>query len=179
MLNEIPSTTPIEECRVLQKLVSELPWDGVIVELGTGMGRTACAMGLACAGSFRKVFSIDNWSESARYQDWLWAEHPEFNRVPWTIETAGRFVAGLGLENIVTLIDGNSSDTSLVPGPVDMVWVDAGHTYEAVRADILAWEPRAKKIVCGHDYDIPDVARAVNQLLQVRAEGRIWICERL
>jgi hypothetical protein len=136
-------------------------------------------MGMACVGSGRKVFSIDNFSERDRYQDWLYKNHPQFDRIPWAGETASRFVQTLGLQRYVKLVNGDSWNSSLVPGPVDMVWIDAGHTYDAVLADIRAWKGRATKILCGHDYDIPDVARAVQEVLPgVRSEGRIWVCEK-
>jgi hypothetical protein len=36
-----------------------------------------------------------------------------------------------------------------------MVFIDGDHSYEALMADLEAWTPRAKKLVCGHDLDDP------------------------
>lgn len=51
----------------------------------------------------------------------------------------------------------------------DMVYIDADHTYESVKADILAWLPKVKVgkgILCGHDYiGYRGVYDAVNELL--------------
>jgi predicted O-methyltransferase YrrM len=41
------------------------------------------------------------------------------------------------------------------PNSCDFVFIDAEHTYEAVKADIAAWRSRVKKggILAGHDYE--------------------------
>lgn len=33
----------------------------------------------------------------------------------------------------------------------DLVYIDADHTYEGVTADIEAWTPHARKVICGDD----------------------------
>jgi hypothetical protein len=54
---------------------------------------------------------------------------------------------------------------------LDFVFIDADHSYEACRADILAWTPKVKAggLICGHDYENPGwpdwgVKRAVLEL---------------
>ena len=46
-------------------------------------------------------------------------------------------------------------------GLFDLVFIDADHRYEAVRADIAAWRPRVRRggILCGHDYFSPRNAK--------------------
>jgi len=34
----------------------------------------------------------------------------------------------------------------------DVVYIDACHTYECVKADIIHWLPLTKTIISGHDY---------------------------
>lgn len=53
-------------------------------------------------------------------------------------------------------------------GEVDVVYIDALHRYDAVKADITAWFPVVKNggWLCGHDYDeqrFPGVVKAVNE----------------
>lgn len=51
---------------------------------------------------------------------------------------------------------------------LDMVYIDADHSYEQVMLDIRVWKPKVKKggILCGHDYAEPlhpGVVRAVKE----------------
>jgi hypothetical protein len=51
---------------------------------------------------------------------------------------------------------------------LDFVFIDADHTYEACRADILAWAPKVKRTgwIAGHDYhEFPGVKKAVDEVL--------------
>jgi hypothetical protein len=51
---------------------------------------------------------------------------------------------------------------------LDFVFIDADHTYEACRADILAWLPKIKLTgwIAGHDYhEFPGVKKAVDEVL--------------
>jgi hypothetical protein len=56
----------------------------------------------------------------------------------------------------------------LVPdNSLDFVFIDADHRYESVKSDIIDWLPKVKQggFVTGHDYDMPDVKKAVDELL--------------
>jgi predicted O-methyltransferase YrrM len=54
---------------------------------------------------------------------------------------------------------------------IDLVFIDAIHTYEAVINDIMVWLPKIKNggVLCGHDYCVSSfgVIMAVNELLGV------------
>lgn len=56
----------------------------------------------------------------------------------------------------------------------DMTFVDGGHTKKEVKADIRAWLPKTRKLICGHDYsDVwPDVKRAVDEEM-----GPVEVCD--
>lgn len=54
---------------------------------------------------------------------------------------------------------------------LDFVWIDALHTYEHCRNDILAWLPKIRSggYIGGHDYDKENgIAQAVDELLPNR-----------
>lgn len=50
-------------------------------------------------------------------------------------------------------------------GSLDVVWIDADHSYEAVRADIAAWLPKVKAggVIAGDDWAMGGVAKAVEE----------------
>jgi hypothetical protein len=64
---------------------------------------------------------------------------------------------------------------------VDMVFIDGSHLYEAVKADILAWLPKTRKLISGHDYGHkvwgPGVVQALHEVFGTDYEigpGGIW-----
>jgi SAM-dependent methyltransferase len=66
-------------------------------------------------------------------------------------------------------------------GWADFVFIDAGHSYEAVKADIAAWEPKVRPggWLGGHDHHprFPGVIRAVGERFGDRLTllpGNIW-----
>jgi len=49
-----------------------------------------------------------------------------------------------------------------------MVFIDGDHSYEGGAADIAAWLPKTRKLLCGHDYNTPvwpGVTEAVGEIL--------------
>jgi hypothetical protein len=70
-----------------------------------------------------------------------------------------------------TWLRGSSTDPAILAQIpiVDFVYIDGKHTYEQVKADILAYLPKIRKggLLGGHDYyhEYPSVLRAVNELI--------------
>lgn len=83
----------------------------------------------------------------------------------------------------------------IVPSPMsakevkeslDFVYIDGDHSYEAVKKDLEAWYPKVKSggMFCGHDYNYPDVERAVQEFAKSKGlklfvknnvpEGQKW-----
>jgi len=67
------------------------------------------------------------------------------------------------------------------PKTVDVVWLDADHTYEALRKDISAWQPNVKEggVIGGDDWNFEEVSRAVRAsghptLIPGEREGGSW-----
>lgn len=55
----------------------------------------------------------------------------------------------------------------IVDGSLDLVFIDADHSYESCKEDILVWLPKVRKggVICGHDYGWdPGVAQAVDEI---------------
>lgn len=50
-------------------------------------------------------------------------------------------------------------------GFFDLIFIDADHTYESVKADLAAWWPKVKSpgVLCGDDYSWDSVRKAVDE----------------
>ena len=81
------------------------------------------------------------------------------------------------LEN-TTIIAATTNDASkTVEGLFDMVFVDADHSYEAVRQDIDNWLPKVKKggIIAGHDYLWAGPRKAANEIFtDLHVMNNVW-----
>ena len=64
----------------------------------------------------------------------------------------------------------------------DIVFIDADHSYEAVKKDILKYTPKLKTggLLTGHDIDYPGVNKAVNEIIKDFDVGPnyVWIKNR-
>jgi len=61
---------------------------------------------------------------------------------------------------------------------VDLVFIDADHSYQGCSTDIKAYTPKVNSggILSGHDIDFPGVNKAVNELVKVYDVGpnNVW-----
>jgi len=144
-----------------------------IVEIGSWKGRSTHAL---CSGTQGHVYAVDHFEGS-------WGEdeqHQEAN----TDDIEKQFMANVGNRfSNVTVVKANSLDyakaCALAGKKFDMVFLDGGHQYPEFKADLEAWEPLARKIFCGHDYNMfPGVTKAVNERYKaVKTLETIWIKE--
>jgi hypothetical protein len=151
-----------EELRFLRRMAFE---SDSIVEIGCWKGRSTRELLKACKGY---VYAVDNWrgSKNSATEIGVFVEdvYNEF------IKNVGNF------ENLVVL-KGDSLEMAEAfnGGKADMVYIDAGHSYEECKADIEAWLPKCKKYICGHDYDCKSVKKAVDEKFKnVEVIDSIW-----
>jgi len=136
-----------------------------IVEVGSYKGRSLRAM---ADGSSAVLYAVDTWEQLGGRDDFNvnLASYLGERVFPVTMSSlcAAKMFHTLGAK-------------------FDMIFIDADHSYEAVRDDILHWSPLLAEggILCGHDYQdpFPGVKKAVDELVpQFRVIGRtIWTTE--
>jgi Methyltransferase domain len=156
-----------------------------IIEVGSWMGRSTRALADNTIGI---VHCVDTWKGSGLEHDpWLRGKSEGWLFEQFKKNTAG--CANLRLFQMTSLEGAahikNLQETSdKVSAAFDMIFIDASHDYENVKADILAWKPLLKQggMFCGHDYQDcwPDVIKAVHELLtdvKVVPGGSIWYTE--
>lgn len=134
--------------------------DLTVIELGSYLGRSAVTL----AESAKKVWAVDPWNGQEVGN--LVMDGTEYDQFK---ENTKDF------DNIQVRKQSSLDFAKEFKGKVDMVFIDANHSYASVRADIIAWLPKTKKVICGHDYDFPDVKKAVDELFEIDGlVGSIW-----
>lgn len=136
-----------------------------VVEVGTLFGLTARELDTRIVGGH--VIAVDNFSWNP------------FGLPPKVHEAfARRILRGTKVE----LINCSSEDwREKVTGRIDMIFFDASHRYEDVKAECEWAKAAGIKMICGHDYGNPNprfgVTRAVNEVFgkeNVEAIGMCW-----
>jgi len=120
-----------------------------IVEIGSWKGRSTRAMAdnLPEGGT---IVAVDTWkgSDEEPHREEL-SIHPD----GWLLDEFKRNMAGLS--NVTLLQQTSLAAAAIFQGhKFDMIFLDASHDYENVKADILAWGPLVAEggLFCGHDY---------------------------
>lgn len=175
-----------DDCRVLAELCSlaQRPGEKLrVVEIGSFSGNSAKAVVAAVNGQC-EMWCVDTWrgttnDTSGKFVDTLVREsgNPEV-----MFEIFKQNVGDL-LGHEILAVHATSLDAASrwEAGKLDLVFIDADHSYEAVRADIQAWirHVRPGGIIAGHDYGgeprFPGVKKAVEELLPDHSViNRVW-----
>jgi len=123
-----------------------------VVEIGSFKGRSTYALLSGCKGP---VYAVDPFPGNP------------FPANPGS--TYDNFVMNVGhFENlkIVKMTSEIAAGDGHIPPQVDMVFIDGDHNYEEVLKDLRMWTPRARRIICGHDFldpQWPGVRQAVEE----------------
>lgn len=164
-LRGIPGLMTGEELAVLERMARSAPR---IVELGCYQGRSLAAMGLANPGA--RLWGVDAWGDMT---------HRGYQGA--TMEACRANLEAVGVR--AELLQGRTEDVAPSFGEtVDLLHVDAGHSYEECARDLADWTPKVAPggAVCVHDYGEPHnpvlrrpgVRRAVDEWLGEHPE---WV----
>jgi predicted O-methyltransferase YrrM len=162
-LDELGSLTD-EELNAVKAWASEKE-GAVVVEVGTLFGLTAREMARSNVGG--RVVAVDNfsWNPFGLPSN----VHEAFTR---------QILRGSGVE----VVNCDSEDwREKFKGKIDMVFFDASHRYEDVKAECEWAKAAGIEIVSGHDYGNPNplfgVTRAVDEVFgkeNVEVVGMCW-----
>lgn len=157
--------------------VAAAPYDdlSVFVELGSWKGKSAAFMAVEIINSGKpiKFFCVDHFLGSDELPHILDPDLPHLRDI---------FEANVGHFDFVRVLPHDSliAADCFGKGEIDMLFIDASHKYEDVKADLAAWEPklRPNAILAGDDFSWPGVWRAVRErygLSGVRRMGGAWV----
>ncbi len=141
-----------------------------IVEIGCYQGRSTFALLQGCPGI---VYAVDPWYDIMS---------DRANNLALFVRNIQCRVSKMGQPWPVNLrvMPMTSAEAAPMLPDVDMVFVDGDHLLPAVRQDLDLWIPKARKLICGHDYgnkDWPAVEQAVKERFGtgfVVPAGMIW-----
>ncbi len=156
-------------------IVDAIPEDGIIVEIGSFLGRSTHYLGTSLMNAGKedvKIYCVDTFEGSS--------EHANI-KLPKDFSSIFRenlkFFIG---RDMVRLCQGRSDDIAILErfeeATVDYVLVDGAHEYDAVKEDIINWWPKLKPngVMFGDDYSLTSVSQAVKDgfgAIQVEAYG--------
>lgn len=163
-VDNIPSSVYEPEMKMWHKYLAPLD-KPLIVDFGTGWGKSAIALALANDTGTVHTFDIGDVyvNQHAHYGDWEVNNHEDYERV------VRNYIAEKGLTDRV-IFTVESSETRPLIANIDVLNIDSNHTYEGTFKEINIWVPEVKKggLVFFHDYDhpkAPGVSQAINELI--------------
>jgi predicted O-methyltransferase YrrM len=135
---------PEDEGHLLYRTALERLPHGPALESGTYCGKSSIYLGAAARATNGTVFTVDHHRGSEENQEG-WEYHdaslvdPEVGRLD-TLPTFRRTIARAGLEEFVVALVGRSTTVSAHwRTPLTLLFVDGGHTDEAVTNDYEGW----------------------------------------
>jgi hypothetical protein len=142
-------------------LIKMLPPGSVVAEIGCWRAYFAVEILNSCPNVHR-LFCVDAWKKQTGYVDPLSDDDHEEN-----LRQAKHHLRGHLPSGRVRLVRGESAHVAVndrtIP-PLDGVFIDADHGYEACLTDLRLWSKRLKKsgVIMGHDYTNNEQAKKWN-----------------
>ena len=138
----------------LEWLSEQSKYMSSIVELGSYRGRSTSALLSGCKGT---VYAVD------KFNDEEYHPLPGYT-VPTTNSMLEDFKSNVGHHKNLQIVQMDTVEASKYLPDVDMVFIDSSHEYEHTLSELKAWNPKTRKLICGHDYPgWPGVERSVNE----------------
>ena len=159
-VNGIPTWTTQEEREFVASISKSVKRGGLIVEIGSLYGGMTAI--LAKANPYARIITIDRFSWQPK----------GFPRPTAQIIKAN--LARLKAKNVQVVQGDSKIIGEKWKAAIDLLWIDGGHSYESVTADLKNFSPHAKAIIL-HDYNHPTmtgVTEAVDDFLYKNKKWR-------
>jgi hypothetical protein len=145
-----------------------LPENSTIVEVGCWKGKSVSYLAVEVINSGKKIsiHAVDTWKGSVN-EVYHQSNSDVMNDTLYQL-----FLSNIEpVKQVITPIRMASVDAAKTYSDesLDVVFIDAGHSYEEVKEDILAWFPKVKRggYIAGHDYSWCDgVKQAVDEIIK-------------
>ncbi|MCX2730383.1 class I SAM-dependent methyltransferase [Saccharopolyspora sp. NFXS83] len=137
---------PADEGLALHRAAIEFLGTGVALEVGSYCGKSTIYLGAAARATGGRVVTVDHHRGSEEHQPgWEYHDPDLVDPQVGKLDTLGEFrrtIAGAGLEDEVIAIVGSSRSTAAIwRSPLNLVFIDGGHTDAAANTDYEGWAP--------------------------------------
>lgn len=143
-----------EKVFLYQKACS-LNSSSTIVEIGSYLGASSCFLAEGAKQTNSRVYCVDTWQNEGMTEG--------------IRDTFGEFMNNVStLKNITPLRGTSTTVANGFNGPIDLLFIDADHSYEAVITDLKCWVPKLKPEgwLLLHDWGWAEgVQRAVEEIV--------------
>lgn len=146
----------------------------VVIEVGAWTG----AMTLVLSGGTDRVYCVDHWHGTPGDNTETYIARAGGPAV--VFETFCRNMGDLLMTRVIPIVGESRHIAKIWPAhaKADLIYIDAGHGYADVSADIAAWRKHVRPggTLAGHDYSpqFPGVMRAVDELGKDGSQGAVW-----
>lgn len=144
---DVKGFLPDDEAAALRRAAAEhAAPGGVLVEIGTYCGKSTIHLGQVAREAGATLVTVDHHRGSEEHQvGWEYHDADLVDPATGAFDTLPSLRRALfeaGLEEVVVPIVGRSATVSAIwRTPVDLVFIDGGHTDEAAQADYAGWTP--------------------------------------
>ncbi len=143
---QVPGFMPADEGRALYDAAVRYLDGGVGVEIGTYCGKSTLLLGAAAQHTGGVIFTIDHHHGSEEHQPgWEYHDASLVDTVTGlfdTLPTLRRVLDVAGLDDHVVAVVGRSPIVAQSWGsPLQMVFIDGGHSEAAANEDLAGWAP--------------------------------------
>ena len=139
------------------RALAEAADGGTFVEVGSWQGRSAAYLGVSIVNSGKDIalHCVDRWQD------------PTVPNLREVFESNLARVVSAGLNLTLHQTESHLGADAFANRSLDFVWLDAGHRFEEVHADLLAWLPKLRvgALIGGDDWNFLGVSSAVREVL--------------
>ena len=147
------------EAKALYNFCKTVSKDKIFVEIGSWKGRSSVMIGTAFRG---RLYCIDTWLGG--YDNDLIGEASKTDIYFIFLSNINRF----GINPSIIRQPSVEASKLFVDKSIDVLFLDADHKYESVKADLIAWIPKVRGWLLAHDYGYCDgVKPAFDEILKV------------
>jgi predicted O-methyltransferase YrrM len=165
---------------IYDEWIKTAPKDAIAVEVGVALGRSIAHLARLCIDAGRgdiRIYAVDAWAGVARNgEQQLYGDNAGGDFCLFAQQMLQHAPAEFQRINVIRTW---STDAARLfdPGTVDLVVLDADHTYEWVSAEIRAWRPLLKSdgVLGGDDYHPTEFPGVIQAVREVYADDRIEV----